>query len=95
MEKKKIHELGGDVRLFMREYPSTPAEAFSVSDDKSLINSLSVQVARKAVAESDMSAPVVFGVDPARFGDNSSVIYIRKGRISERIAKVRGRIRWK
>lgn len=89
--RKKIHELGGDVRLFMREYPSTPAEAFSVSDDKSLINSLSVQVARKAVAESDMSAPVVFGVDPARFGDNSSVIYIRKGRISERIAEVRGK----
>lgn len=89
--RKKIGELGNDVKLFMREYPSSPAEAFSVSDERSLISSVFVQKARKAIAEDDKSAPKIIGVDPARFGDDSTVIYIRQGRIAERIAKVRGK----
>jgi len=89
--RRKIGELGNDVKLFMREYPSSPAEAFSVSDEKSLISSVFVQKARKAAAEYDRSAPKIIGVDPARFGDDSTVIYIRQGRIAERIAKVRGK----
>ena len=89
--RRKIGELGNDIRLFMREYPSSPAEAFSVSDDKSLISSLVVQKARKAVAENDESAPKIIGVDPARFGDDSTTIYIRQGRIAERLAKIRGK----
>ena len=89
--RKKIGELGNDVKLFMREYPSSPAEAFSVSDEKSLISSVFVQKARKAIAEDDKSAPKIIGVDPARFGDDSTVIYIRQGRIAERIGKVHGK----
>lgn len=89
--RKKIGELGNDIKLFMREYPSSPAEAFSVSDEKSLISSVFVQKARKAAAEYDRSAPKIIGVDPARFGDDSTTIYIRQGRIAERIAKVRGK----
>lgn len=89
--KKKIGELGGDVKLFMREYPSSPAEAFSVSDERSLISSVLVQKARKSVAENDNSAPKIIGVDPARFGDDSTVIYVRQGRIAERITKLRGK----
>ena len=89
--RRKIGEMGNDVKLFMREYPSSPAEAFSVSDEKSLISSVFVQKARKAAAEYDRSAPKIIGVDPARFGDDSTVIYIRQGRIAERIAKVRGK----
>ena len=89
--RRKIGELGNDVKLFMREYPSSPAEAFSVSDERSLISSVFVQKARKAAAEYDRSAPKIIGVDPARFGDDSTVIYIRQGRIAERIAKVRGK----
>jgi len=89
--RKKIGELGNDIKLFMREYPSSPAEAFSVSDEKSLISSVFVQKARKAVADNDNSAPKIIGVDPARFGDDSTVLYIRQGRIAERIGKVNGK----
>lgn len=89
--RHKIGELGGDVRLFMREYPSSVAEAFSVSDDKSLINSIDVQKARKAVAEIDKSAPKIIGVDPARFGDDFTVAYIRQGRVSEKLLKINGK----
>jgi len=89
--RKKIGELGNDLKLFMREYPSSPAEAFSVSDEKSLISSVFVQKARKAVADNDNSAPKIIGVDPARFGDDSTVLYIRQGRIAERIGKVNGK----
>jgi hypothetical protein len=88
--RHKIGELG-DVRLFMREYPASSAEAFSVSDDKSLINSRAVQLARKAVAELDESAPKIIGVDPARFGKDSTSMFIRQGRVAERIVKLRGK----
>lgn len=88
--RKKIAELGGDLRLFMREYPSSPAEAFSVSDDKSLIDSRFVQVARKAAALNDESAPKIIGVDPARFGGDSTSIFVRQGRIAERLERVNG-----
>lgn len=86
----KISEFGGDVRLFKREYPSSPAEAFSVSDEKSLIDSDLVQVARKAQAVMDRSAPKIIGVDPARFGDDSTSIYLRCGRIAEKLENVKG-----
>lgn len=89
--RQKIGEMSGDIRLFMREYPSSPAEAFSVSSENSLINSLDVQKARKAVAEMDKTAPKVIGVDPARFGDDSTSIFIRQGRVAERIERVRGK----
>lgn len=89
--RKKIGELGNDVKLFMREYPSSPAEAFSVSDERSLISSVFVQKARKHSADYDKSAPKIIGVDPARFGDDSTVIYIRQGRIAEMVAKLRGK----
>lgn len=88
--RHKIGELG-DVRLFMREYPSSSAEAFSVSDDQSLINARVVQLARKAVAELDKSAPRIIGVDPARFGEDSTSMFIRQGRVAERIGKWRGK----
>lgn len=86
----KINEFGGEVRLFKREYPSSPAEAFSVSDDRSLISSELVQTARKAVAVLDKSAPRIIGVDPARFGGDSTSIYLRCGRIAEKLENVKG-----
>ena len=89
--KYKIAELGGDVRLFMREYPSSPAEAFSVSDEKSLINSKFVQRARKAILELDTSAPRIIGIDPARFGSDATSGSLRQGRIAESVLKVRGK----
>lgn len=88
--REKIGELGGDLRLFMREYPASTAEAFSVSDDKSLITSRFVQISRKAAAPADDSAPKIIGVDPARFGGDSTSIFIRQGRIAERLERVNG-----
>lgn len=88
--RQKIRELGGDLRLFMREYPSSSAEAFSVSSEKSFISSFSVQAARKSSAPLDGSAPKIIGVDPARFGGDSTSIFIRCGRVSERIKKING-----
>lgn len=89
--RHKIGELGGDIKLFQREYPSSPAEAFSVAGDDSLIHFEFVQRARKADIETDHSAPIILGVDPARFGDDSTVIYVRQGRVAERAAKVHGK----
>lgn len=82
----KIQELGGDLRLFMREYPSTPAEAFSVSDERSLIDSKIVQIARKATANAQ--GPKILGVDPARFGLDKTVLTIRQGRCSEIVKRI-------
>ncbi|MCP5244863.1 MAG: hypothetical protein H6937_02385 [Burkholderiales bacterium] len=76
----KINEMA-DEKLFMREYPATPAEAFSVSDDESLIDGRFVIKARKY--ESIPSGAKVLGVDPARFGNDRTVIMIRQGRCAE------------
>lgn len=76
----KINEMGDD-RLFMREYPSTPAEAFSVSDDQSLIDSGIVAAARKSKAQPHGAK--ILGVDPARFGDDRTAVVIRQGRCAE------------
>lgn len=89
--RRKIEELGGDLTLFMREYPSTPAEAFSVSSEKSLIQSRLVQLARKAEIEVDRSAPRVLGVDPARLGADSTSIVLRQGRNAEIVGKFKGK----
>lgn len=82
----KINEMG-DERLFMREYPSTPAEAFSVSDDQSLIAGDVVAKARKASTYAHGAK--VIGVDPARFGNDKTVLTIRQGRVSEIIGRIK------
>jgi hypothetical protein len=84
----KISEMA-DEKQFMKEYPSTPAEAFSVSDDKTLIQHDMVARARKAVAVADGAK--IIGVDPARFGEDRTVIVIRQGRTVEIIETVQGK----
>lgn len=85
----KISEMGGDERRFMREYPSTPAEAFSVSDDAALLSHSTVMAARKSCATADGAK--IIGVDPARFGDDRTVIAIRQGRSAEILHQVQGK----
>jgi hypothetical protein len=87
--RDKIDEMGGDVRLFQREYPASPAEAFSVSDDASLILSENVLKARKR-KDAKTTGSVVIGVDPARFGPDRTVIVVRQGRVAEVVASVKG-----
>lgn len=84
----KISEMA-DEKLFCKEYPSTPSEAFSVSDDSVLINNDLVAKARKATATADGAK--IIGVDPARFGDDRTVISIRQGRSAEILHTVQGK----
>jgi hypothetical protein len=61
----------------------------NASDDQFIANSL-VDEAMERAAIADQSAPVVVGVDPARFGADATVIAIRQGRDIIGIKRYRG-----
>ena len=63
------------------EFPETGATQF--------IGSGLVRDAAAREVEADAGAPVVIGVDVARFGDDCSVIYVRAGRDGRSIAPIR------
>lgn len=69
----------GDEAQFRREYPFTPEEAFMANDEDSFIKSDVVRAARNT-PYIDTSAPLIFGVDPARLGGDKFRICHRKGR---------------
>ncbi len=69
----------GDALRFQQEYPATAAEAFVAVGVESYIPTREVLVARKALVRDPYGALVV-GVDPARFGDDSTAIVRRRGR---------------
>lgn len=75
--RNKIAELK-DPTLFKQEYPATAAEAFQMSGHDSFIKPELVVRARKMKCEP--SGPLVIGLDPARFGDDSSAMARRQGR---------------
>jgi hypothetical protein len=79
--REKIVELRG-AALFQQEYPATPDEAFAVDAEASFIASTTVRAARLATAEVSATAPLVIGVDPARFGDDHTAIIRRRGRVA-------------
>ncbi len=75
----------GEDSDFMRvrvkgEFPRAGSQQF--------ISSEAVQEAMKRPAASLETDPVVIGVDPARFGDDRSVIYVRKGRDAKSIPPI-------
>lgn len=53
---------------------------FPSASSMQFIDSDTVQAARERDIEIDLAEPVIMGVDVARFGDDSSTIYFRKGR---------------
>lgn len=71
-----ISDYGADsdfVRVRVKgEFPRQAATQF--------ISSELVERARKAEAQSHLTEPLIMGVDVARFGDDESVIFVRKGR---------------
>lgn len=73
----KIAELGES--KFQQEYPANAAEAFQTSGEDAFITPALITAARKGQV-GDMQAPLVIGVDPARFGDDRTSIIRRKGR---------------
>ena len=75
--RNKIAELK-DPNLFKQEYPATAAEAFQMSGHDSYIKPALIAKARKTTV--DESGPLVIGLDPARFGDDSSAMARRRGR---------------
>lgn len=72
-------DFGGDPLQFQQEYPSTASEAFVAIGHEALIPP---SLALSAVtAEALPSATLVVGVDPARFGNDSTAIVRRRGRV--------------
>ena len=81
----------GDETRFMREYPSTPSEAFMASDELSLVRPEPIARARAAKIDDDtLVGPVIIGVDPARFGDDSTGIVVRRGRKCLSVKRIHG-----
>jgi hypothetical protein len=76
---KLLSDFGGDVGLFNQEYPATAAMAFQAGSQDSLISSEAVQLARNTKLTDDHGA-LCIGVDPAEYGDDKSVIVVRRGR---------------
>lgn len=83
--RNKIIELK-DPNLFKQEYPATAAEAFQMSGHDSYIKPYLVARARKGDAPE--SGELIVGLDPARFGNDSSAMAFRRGR---RVRKVERR----
>jgi hypothetical protein len=63
---------------------------FPNAGDDQFISSLVVDDAMKRPQYKDPSAPIVIGVDPARFGADATVIAVRQGRDIVRIIRHRG-----
>ncbi len=78
----------GDINYFKREYPLTPDEAFLASSFDSFIPHEIVMRARKS--EHQGSGPLIVGVDPARFGADSTAIAWRRGSEIEKVEKRHG-----
>ncbi len=73
--------------LFKREYPFTPEEAFESTDTDAFIKS---HLVRKAINTplQNTSAPLIFGVDPARLGGDKFRICHRRGRNVTRLVSL-------
>jgi len=63
---------------------------FPSAGDDQFIGANTVDEAMKRVKYQDMSAPIVIGVDPARFGADATVIAVRQGRDIVKIIRHRG-----
>lgn len=79
IEELDANEMSGE-KMFMQEYPCTPAEAFQSTSGDSFISSNSVMKAR----QSDYNKPYgpkLIGVDPAGPGKDRTSIIFRQGRV--------------
>jgi hypothetical protein len=69
----------GDINLFNQEYPATPEMAFMIGSTGALISPLIVAEAAKP-KKIDVGGPLIIGVDPAEYGEDSTGIVVRHGR---------------
>lgn len=77
--RAKREELG-DPLLFKQEYPANATEAFVASGSMRFNSAEAVEMATRREVERDIYDPIVIGCDVARFGEDDTVIAIRKGR---------------
>lgn len=76
---KITDDFGNDISLFNQEYPATADMAFQAGSVDSLISPEAVQLARKTKITEEYGA-LCIGVDPAEYGEDDSVIVVRRGR---------------
>ncbi|MGL6289241.1 MAG: hypothetical protein ACRC2H_00975 [Silanimonas sp.] len=92
--KRKIEDdFQGDENYFKQEYPANAVEAFVNVGSDPFIKPALVLKARAPGIPLKRSGPLIVGVDPARFGDDSTGIIRRHGRVAyglERINKADG-----
>jgi len=79
----------GDVSLFDQEYPASPEVAFASSSPRALIKAVWVAKARRS-RDVEPIGPTIMAIDPAEYGDDSTSIMKRNGRVARRLAKWNG-----
>jgi hypothetical protein len=79
----------GDVSLFDQEYPASAELAFASSSPRALIKATLVGKARRNRGL-DPVGPRIMAVDPAEYGDDSTSVMFRQGRVSRRLGKWNG-----
>ena len=79
--REKIKQFG-DIRRFKQEYPLDLNEAFMADADRAFIQPIELQDALNHDPKTywDTSAPMIIGIDPARYGQDSTGYAIRAGR---------------
>ena len=79
----------GDVSLFDQEYPASAELAFASSSPRALIKATLVAKARRARGLEPVGRKIM-AVDPAEYGDDSTSVAWRQGRVSSRVGKWQG-----
>jgi hypothetical protein len=82
-------DFSGDVSLFDQEYPASAELAFASSSPRALIKATYVAKARRNRGL-DAIGPRIMAVDPAEYGDDSTSVMFRQGRVSRRLGKWQG-----
>jgi hypothetical protein len=79
----------GDISLFDQEYPASADLAFASSSPRALIKAAVVAKARRA-RDVEAIGPKIMAVDPAEYGDDSTSVMSRQGRVARRLGKWNG-----
>lgn len=87
--RKVDTDFRGDVGLFDQEYPGSADLAFASSSPRALIKSAWVMQARRA-RDVEGVGPVIMSIDPAEYGDDSTAVWMRQGRVARRLDRWNG-----
>jgi hypothetical protein len=84
------NDFAGEEDSFKREYPATPQEAFESAGISQLIPSHLVIAATSCDNPFVPQGAKILGVDCARFGDDRTVVYYRRGRYAKKCLVLQG-----